>query len=196
MQILMEAIRPSETSVPTRITRRNIPEDGILHWFVSFVRWEYPGKQWEWHIESDQNFMCPLHINRKQANIQPSRLRYFHQVIVLTSRAGMPHDWVEFPSNYAASPSQQYANCSWNALPSVLCSLDICRLRCSSPLQCYRRTVHFYFSPKSVLCYSRSTWSGNKVRVKAIPVTAGRLIIHNTYLFDCDWVLSRWQWYN
>jgi hypothetical protein len=27
----MEAIRPSETPVRTRVTRRNIPEDGILH---------------------------------------------------------------------------------------------------------------------------------------------------------------------
>jgi hypothetical protein len=27
----MEAIRPSETSVHTRSTRRHIPEDGILH---------------------------------------------------------------------------------------------------------------------------------------------------------------------
>jgi hypothetical protein len=27
----MEAIRFSETPVPTRTTRRNIPEDGILH---------------------------------------------------------------------------------------------------------------------------------------------------------------------
>jgi hypothetical protein len=29
--LMMEAIRSSETSVPTRITWRNIPENGILH---------------------------------------------------------------------------------------------------------------------------------------------------------------------
>jgi hypothetical protein len=28
---MMAAIRSSETSVPTRATRRNIPEDGIFH---------------------------------------------------------------------------------------------------------------------------------------------------------------------
>jgi hypothetical protein len=29
--LMMEAMRPSETSVRTRITQRNIQEDGILH---------------------------------------------------------------------------------------------------------------------------------------------------------------------
>jgi hypothetical protein len=29
--LMMEVIRPSETSVLTRTTRRHIPEDGIIH---------------------------------------------------------------------------------------------------------------------------------------------------------------------
>jgi hypothetical protein len=32
--LMMEAIRSSETSVPTRTTRRKIPEDDILHLFA------------------------------------------------------------------------------------------------------------------------------------------------------------------
>jgi hypothetical protein len=34
--LIMEAIRSSETSVPTRITRGNITEDEILHVFRTF----------------------------------------------------------------------------------------------------------------------------------------------------------------
>jgi hypothetical protein len=33
----MEAIRSSETSIPTRATRRHIPEEGILHCPICFL---------------------------------------------------------------------------------------------------------------------------------------------------------------
>jgi hypothetical protein len=36
LTVMMEAIRSSETSVLTRATRRNVPEDGIFH--VHFVK--------------------------------------------------------------------------------------------------------------------------------------------------------------
>jgi hypothetical protein len=34
---MMEAIRSSETLIITRTTRRNIPEDGILHYIVVYI---------------------------------------------------------------------------------------------------------------------------------------------------------------
>jgi hypothetical protein len=35
--MMMEAPRSYETSVLTRVTRRNIPEDGILYWYNYFI---------------------------------------------------------------------------------------------------------------------------------------------------------------
>jgi hypothetical protein len=45
--LMMEAIRSAETSVLTRVTKRNIPQDGILHssrsenvkFYVALIGW-------------------------------------------------------------------------------------------------------------------------------------------------------------
>jgi hypothetical protein len=50
---MMEALRYSETSVLTRATRRNIPEDGILHRH----RRENLKSYWESLVTSYENFL-------------------------------------------------------------------------------------------------------------------------------------------